>query len=389
MSNSKSWKNYLFLTSILLYAIIFFLIIVPKYPNQSLTISGIFTCIITVVAYFQYGFQNYNINSIRKKIITTVLVALIIYFTIIFTLGIFTGYLHNSYSLKPMQILKHVSIPLISAVALEFFRYIFISANKDKKSWIILSTVMITLLDIIINYVKVGDSLVQIFVYLSVIVLPIIFRNALLSYITYQTGYEACILYIIPITLYKFFVPVLPDLGNYLTCVVNITLPSMIFIYIARMINDFLNDNESSVKIVKVLLLDIPLVIIFTILVGLVSGYFSYHLVGVEESNLGPKINRGDAVMLYRNIKEKDLHVGDIIAYRTTEKIIIDRIANIKEEKGEINYYFVTQKNEGEEDSYRIMHIEDIMGKYKFRISKIAWPTIKFKEFIQGDVNEN
>lgn len=388
MKGNKSIKNYLFLTSILIYSIIFFLVIVPHYPNQSLNISGIFTCVSALIGYFVYGFQKYNINSIRKKVINTVIIALVFYFTIIFTLGIFTGYVKNSYSLQPLTVLKHIFIPLISAVALELFRYIFISANKDKKSWIVLATVMISLLDVIINYVKVGDSLVQLFVYLSVIVLPIIFRNALLSYITYQTGYEACLIYIIPITLFKFFVPVLPDLGNYLTCIVNITLSAMIFIYTARMINDFLNDNESSVKIIKVLLLDIPLVIIFTILVGLVSGYFSYHLIGVEESNLSPKINRGDAVMLYRNITEKDLHVGDIIAYRTPEKIIIDRIANIKEDNGSRNYYFIMEKNEGEEDSYRIMHIEDIMGKYKFRIRKIAWPTIKFKEFIKGDVNE-
>ena len=162
----------------------------------------------------------------------------------------------------------------------------------------------------------------------------------------------------------------------------------MIFIYAARMINDFLNESESKLKVMKIVLIDIPIVIVFTVLVGLVSGYFSYHLIGVEESNISPKINKGDAVMLYRNIDKTDLHVGDIIAYKSDDKIIIDKIANIKEEKDEIKYYFIKEKNEGAEDSYRIMNIDDIMGKYKFRIEKIAWPTIKFKQFIRGDVNE-
>lgn len=388
MTNKKSLKNYVLLLSLFIYALIFFLLIVSHAPNYALTISGMVVCVATIAAYFCYGFQSYGLNEIRKKIIIEVLIGVVAYFTITYGLGMFTGFLKNSYSLRMGAIIKHSFIPLVAAVALEFFRYMFISSNRDSKGWIVVGTIIITLMDVILNYITFGSSLVEVFVYLSVIVLPIIFRNAFLSYVSYQVGYEACLVYIIPITLYKFFVPVLPDLGNYLTCITGITLPSMLFIYGARMITEFLDGKENKLKVMKVVLIDMPLVIFFTVLVGLVSGYFTYHLVGVEESNISPKINKGDAVMLYRNFDKSDLHIGDIIAYKSDDKIIIDRIANIKEENKVLKYYFIKEKNEDAEDSYRVMNIDDIMGKYIFRIKKIAWPTIKFKNFIRGDVNE-
>lgn len=388
MTNKKSLKNYIILLSLFIYSLIFFILIVSKVPNYALTISGMVVCVTAIAAYFCYGFQKYSINEIRKKVIFEVLIGIVLYFTITYGLGMFTGFLKNSYSLRVDAIFKHTFIPLVSAVALEFFRYMFISSNKDSKGWIVVGTIIITLIDVVLNFVHFNSTLAETFVFLSVIVLPIIFRNAFLSYISYQTGYEGCLVYIIPITIYKFFVPVLPDLGNYLTCITGITLPAMLFIYAARMITEFLNDKESKTKVIKVVLVDIPLIIVFTVLVGLVSGYFRYHLVGVEESNIAPKIKRGDAVMLYRDIDKNDLHIGDIIAYKSDNKIIIDRIANIKEEGNSIKYYFVIEKTEGEEDKYRVMNIDDIMGKYKFSIRKIAWPTIKFKEFIRGDVNE-
>ena len=389
MSNKKSLKNYLLLLAIFVYVLIYFLLIVKFIPNYSSLITGVFTCLITFAAYYCFGFQKYSINEVRKKVIYETVIGIIIYFSLIYILGIFTGYLKSSYSLDLFSILKHIFIPLVSVVALEFFRYIFVSSNRDSKGWVISSTLVIILLDTVINYVKVGPELVHFFIYASTIVLPIIFKNIFLSYTSYQTGYHSCLIYVIPLSIYQYLVPMIPDIGNYLTCIIGVTLPSMLFVYEARIINEFLNEEESKFKPLKILLIDVPIVIAFTIFIGLISGFFAYHLIGVEKSNISPVISRGDAVMLYRNIKESDLKSGDIIAYRGEKEIIIDRIADVKEKDGEKVYYFVVEKNEGAEDTYRTMNIDEIMGKYNnFKIRKIAWPTIKFKEFIKGDVNE-
>jgi len=388
MEEKKGVKNYGIILSILIYALVYFLVIVKQIPNYAAIINGLFICVVTFVGYLLYGFQKYSLNEIRKKINKEVIISLVVYFTIINILGIFTGFLKNSYSLEIISILKHTIIPLVSVVALEFFRYMYVTSNKDSIPKVMLGTIAIMLLDVAISYYNFGSSLVAIFVFLSVTVLPIIFKNAVLSYLTYHVGYHAGLLYVIPLAIYKYFVPVLPDLGNYLTCIVNITLPSMIFIYASRMINDFLNEKENKLNIFRIMLLDIPLVFIFTVFVGLISGYFSYHLIGVNTSAISPRVERGDAAMIFKDYKYEDIKKGDVIAYKGDHDYIIDVIADKKRDGEKVTLYIKTEINEGEEDTLREITEDEIVGIYKFRIRKIAYPTIWFREFIRGDANE-
>ena len=388
MEEKKGVKNYGIILGILVYALFYFLLIARQIPNYAAIINGIFICIVTFAAYILYGFQKYSLNDIRKKTIKEVGIALIVYFTIINILGVFTGYLKNSYSLEIIPIIKHTIVPLISVVALELFRYMYVSSNKDSIPRVLFGTLAIIVLDVTISYYNFGSSLVDLFVFLSVIVLPIIFKNAVLSYLSYHVGYHTGLLYVIPLALYKYFVPVIPDLGNYLTCIVNITLPSMIFIYASRMINDYLNEKENKLNILRIMLLDIPLVFIFTIFVGLISGYFSYHLIGVNTSAISPRVERGDAAMIFKDYKYEDIKKGDVIAYKGEHDYIIDVIADKKKDGDKVTLYIKTEINEGEDDTLREITDEEIVGIYKFRIRKIAYPTIWFREFIRGDANE-
>ena len=385
MSNKRRLKDYLILTAIFVYSIVYFLFIVKKIPNYAMTINGLFICVISFVSYLCYGFQKYSINKLRKNVIIETIVAIFLYFTIIYTLGIFTGFLKNAYSLNILSIIKHITIPLITVIALEMFRYIFISSNRDSFKMITLGTIAIMLFDIVLCYNEVGNSLLEMFIYLTVVIIPIIFKNAVLSYVNYQTGYESCLIYTIPLCLYKYFVPVFPDLGNYLTCIVNITLPSMIFIYTARIITEYLAESENNLKVVKRVLIDIPLIFIFTIFVGLISGYFTYHLIGVNTSAIKPQVNRGDAVMIHKDVRFEEINAGDIIAYRSGKDIVIDKIIDRQDTEDGVKIYIRDIVNEEKEDENKELTKEEFIGIYKFRIPKIAFPTIWFKDFIGGD----
>ncbi len=387
MTSTRIIKNHFLLLVMFVYVILYFALVVNYLPNYSTAINGLFISTITFVAYMLNGFQKYSINKIRKKVIIEVAIAVVVYFTSIYFLGVFTGFLKNSYSMGFTSIIKNMIIPLISIVALELFRYIYVSNNNDSIFKVILGTCVIILFDIVLNYYVFGSSLYDLFIFISVTVIPIIFKNMLLSYLAYHTGYHACLMYVIPLSIYKFCVPVLPDLGNYLTCVVNITLPAMIFIYAARMIAEFLNDSESKIKPLKIGLVDIPLIIIFTMLIAVVSGFFKFHLIGVNTSAISPTVDRGDAVMIFKDIKPDDLEPGDIVALKGKDEYIIDRISDKKVEGNTVKLYVTTEVNEDDEDTYRLLSEDEILGVYRFRIKKIAYPTIWFKEFLRGDKN--
>ena len=160
----------------------------------------------------------------------------------------------------------------------------------------------------------------------------------------------------------------------------GIILPSMIFIYSSRTISEFLKGKESKFKTLRTFIIDIPLVVAFSIFIGLISGYFNYHLIGVNTSAISPKVKRGDAVMLYKNITIEDLNKDDIIAYKSGNEIIVDIVA----EKSEDGILIKAAKVSNSEYTYTKLNADDIIGIYKFKIDKIAYPTIWFKDFIKG-----
>ena len=380
MSSKRNLKNNAFLLTICAYCLIYFLLIVKYIPNQAATINGVFISVIAFIAYMVYGFQKIEFNKLRKKITFEVVISIFVYFTVIFGLGIFTGFLKNSYSLNILSILKHIFIPIITLVSIELFRYIFISSNKDSLPWIFGMTIAIILFDIAFSYRIFEFTPNEVFLFVSVTIVPILFKNSVLSYLSYQTGYHSCLIYVIPLGLYKYFVPVLPDIGDYLTCISGIVLPSMIFFYSSRSISEFYRGKKSKFKALRICLIDIPFILAISIFIGLISGYFNYHLIGVNTSAISPTVKRGDAVMIYKDIKISDIKKGDIIAYKNNNNIIVDKV----EETEKDGVLIKSNKNSDTDFTYTKLTSNDIIGIYKFKIDKIAYPTIWFKDLLKG-----
>lgn len=395
MSDSRKRNNTIILGAIFVYVFAYFLLIFRLVPNYATIINGIFTLVLTVSAYFMYGFQHCGLNQTRKKVILQVFIGLIIYFALIYILGLSAGFMKNAYSLRLSSIVKNAFLPVLSMIALELFRYIFVSANKDSKETIIYVTIAAILLDIVLNYYGIQGSLAAIFVYLTVKVLPIIFKNIVMTYLTYQVGFHPCVLYVIPVSLFKYVLPYIPNLGNYLYSVIDISLPSLIYIFTSKTIRDELSEKESLWEYIKIYVFIIPITIIFSVVIGLVSGIFNYHLIGINTSAVSPKIKRGDAVMIYKNIKYETYKEGDIIVYKSDNKMVIDEIAKKdKDENGNVSLYVmddITIKENDEVDyKYKYIGKDILVGRYdNFKIAKIAYPTIWFNDFIKGDVHEN
>ena len=397
----KKNKNLLYSLPILIYAIIYFLIIVRFIPKLAPLLSCLFIAGLTLFHYKEYKLpENKNNNKLSKKIHTKsiiyIAVGIFIYLTLIYLLGLVTGYRMSAYAHSPLKILKRAFLPFLTISILEIYRYISINKCSDKKTYII-ETILIIIFDIVIHYYRLEGTLVSIFVFLTVIVLPIILKNILLNYISKNIGVRPCLLYVIPLGIYSYFVPVYPDLGNYLTCIVNMTLPSFIYIYLGRMIAEEneveqLEDKEEKKIVFKILrvVLDTILIFIFTVFISLISGYFPYQLVGVDTSYISPAVDRGDAIILYKNLSFDDYDTGNIIAYKNGKKIIIDIIA--KTDLDDLGYHHLYVKKEikdGKVVKYREITEDNLIGIYNnFKVKKIAYPTIKFKEFIKGDVNE-
>ena len=121
--------------------------------------------------------------------------------------------------------------------------------------------------------------------------------------------------------------------------------------------------------------------------VALISKYFNYQLIGVDTSAISPTVDRGDAALVYKKLKLEDLKEGDIIAYQPGKYIIIDRVYSTNDRAVQIKTE-IEKSNDEENVKTRNLSEEEFIGKYKFRVRYVAYPTIWVKDYLEGDPNE-
>lgn len=178
--------------------------------------------------------------------------------------------------------------------------------------------------------------------------------------------------------------PFTPDLGDYLTSVTGILLPTMVYMYSARFVDvtqietiEEKNANKKSVRWG-----DIPVLIFIVILVGLISGKFKYSIIGVGSESMSPTILKGDAVV-YEKVKSiDDLKIGDILVFKSESKMIIHRYTEKKEDKGTV--YIITKGDANNSSDNLNLTINEVEGKVKFKIKYLAYPSLWLKEMVEN-----
>ena len=133
-------------------------------------------------------------------------------------------------------------------------------------------------------------------------------------------------------------------------------------------------------KMVKSLIY-IPVFVFLVILVMLVSGIFTHKLIAIGSNSMSPIYERGDAV-IYKKIDAKDLMVGEIIAFKKSERIVTHRIVKITK-RG--NSYIINTKGDANNapDAWEVKDSE-VLGVVNYSIKYIGYPTLWFNDIYTG-----
>lgn len=355
----------------------FFLL--KNYLKYAEFISAAFMILITSLSIYLYGFKKSRNTKLEKEVVSISRIVIIIYFVIIYGIGVFAGFLKNAYSLKFFGILNNIFSPIIIAICIELLRYIFLEANKNHNKSIVLITIAIILLDLSIN-MRVLDfsSKSEIFKIITSMGLPIIIKNIVFTYVSNHIGYKIPIIYRLFVDMYIFIVPILPNISEYIISVLGICIPFTLYLLSNRLIE--LNEKgiEYNYRKKAFSLTDVPFILLIIILAYLISGYFKYSIIGIGSESMTGKINKGDAVIVMKVKSEKDFKKGDIITYEYNGKTIVHRLVEIKEENGKKKY--ITKGDANITEDNVDLYIDDIKGVVKLRFPYIAYPSILLSE---------
>ena len=126
----------------------------------------------------------------------------------------------------------------------------------------------------------------------------------------------------------------------------------------------------------------VPLIIcsiLTIIIVYFTSGYFRYMAVAIASGSMSSKIEKGDVVIVKKMSDKYDtIKVGDIIAYKYGEAIIVHRVDKRIAVDGK--YYFYTKGDANPKiDDYAVKE-NMIIGKVSIKIPYIGLPTVWLSE---------
>lgn len=306
----------------------------------------------------------------------------IIYLILTYTIGLFVGFYRNGYSLKILSILRNV-IPIIFIIILEeLIRYNLIKKGSRNKLILVLVVVITTTMDL--TLITKGFKLSvprELLNYLLIYLIPFLAKNICLTYMSFKVGYKGPMLYRFVMELSLYFLPIFPNLGDYINTVSKIILAVILIFSVYKFYAATGKpENHRSFPLRRMIIL---LLGFFTLLlVTLNSGWFKYYTFTVGSNSMSPAINKGDVIVVekLKNNELELIEVGDILVFQDGNRVIIHRVVNVLKINNEFFYYTKGDNNETQ-DPYPIDGT-NVIGFSKFRIPAIGTLTVWLSEVV-------
>ena len=373
--SKRKINNISILSILFLYILFYRFFLLREYLKYAEYISAAFIIVLLFISIFLLGFKKNRKSKINKDITTLVVSVIILFFALTYALGLFMGFLRNAYSLKVSSIFVNMFCPVILLIGLELFRYVIIDTNRHSKSIIIVSVILITLFDLVIN-IRIIDfaNMIEVFKIFTSQVIPIVVKSLVLSHFAYHVGYKIPIIYRIFIDLYVYVMPIIPDLGEYLQFLINVCLPFCLYLISNKMITRHKEGIQYNFSKASFTAVDGVIIFFIVALAFLASGNFNYYMLAIASESMSGTINKGDAVIIKKIDSGYNLKVGEIVNYKNNNMTIVHRLVDIVDD-GDKTYYLTKGDINSSYDNVDLER-EDISGVVKLKIPYIAYPTV-------------
>ncbi|MBR1936535.1 MAG: signal peptidase I [Bacilli bacterium] len=380
--SKRMLKNYLICFLILAYTLVYKFFIFSNFMKYSSLITASFLVVVFGLSIILLGIRKDKIGYMSQNLLRVVVLYLGLAFLIMYGLGFIIGFLRNAYSRSFTTLFDNLFAPVMVILFVEGIRYVVIWANRDKKIFLVLFSLLLAFFEIMITARSVDySSLASVFSLFATIILPVIIKNLVMSYLCYHSGYRVPLIYRLVMDTYFIIVPILPNIGEYLNSMILIALPLLIYIHCFTLVDERTHKVEHVFETYQFSILDIPTTIVIVTLAALISGFFPHYMIGIGSSSMSPNINRGDAVIIKKINKNTKLKVGDIIAYKEDKITIVHRIHELQTYKNKEAYLTKGDANNGA-DNY-IVPRDHVKGVIKLRVPFIAYPTIWLSEMFK------
>lgn len=311
----------------------------------------------------------------KVDIIRYVIIAILAYVLVYFISGIFTGFGKSPYITSFAAILYNLYTTGVIVFCEEYIRFKLINnvSAKEKKIIFILIVVSFTFFDINISSLFNGKNIYFIAKNIFSILLPVVVKNILFTYLSKVTNFVPSFLYAISMYLVLWIPPILPNSPWVLNAILDTMFPLILFIYCRYYIYKVDRFHLKKLEPFNPRGM-IPLSIALILVIWFALGIFPIRPVGVATGSMEPNIHIGDMVIVDQNVTSNDIEVGNIIQYQLEKYTVIHRVVKKYQKDGYT--YFVTKGDYNRNNDLKPVEESQLRGKVIYRIPYIALPTI-------------
>lgn len=372
-------KSIVFFEFIIFSFLLFYkFFILDKFLDYYLTVGAISWVLLLVLASKLIGYRKDN-NICKTNAIQITIIGLLMFILFTYLSGLFFGFNRSAYAFGPNLLISTVIPVGVGIVCQEYIRWMIAFKSRLDRLPIIIITILFTLFDVIISYNSSISSNEQIFIFISTLCVASAARNAFASYVCYRVSYVPGLILRLFMGLYIYLLPIFPDYGNYVSSVLGIIIPYIIYMFISKMVQRAEKDRPSPIK-KGMWYINIPLIVGIFFIVSLVGGLFKYQIIAIGSGSMEPVIYRGDAVIFEKNVDPKLLSEGEVIMFKSDGKIIAHRIIEIIHVDDKYSFKTKGDNNNNEDDT--LVTEEDLVGSVKLNIKYIGYPSLWFQEIL-------
>lgn len=326
-------------------------------------------------------------QKMRNKydITQSIVIIVIIYCMIYFSLGLVFGYERSPYSHEVVAILKNLWTFISVIVFQEFTRYQLVKLSPKKIGYYALITALFIIAEIDFwNFSGNFSNNVEFFKYMSQTIVPLIVTNCLFTYLSIMSANLPATIYRCLLMLMTILLPIFPALNWLIKAMMEIVLVIIASLYVnyvdiksSRIMTRRQVKKESVVSY-------IPFVIALVVLVCFISGTFKYQPIAVLSNSMLPTFARGDAVIM-KKIDKKDLKKlkkGTILYYSKEGRLIVHRIVSVKHtDDGKVEA--TTKGDNNNANDPWVITEDDMIGTVSFMIPYIGYPSVWVNELLK------
>ncbi len=371
-------KSYFKLILFSLVLIILFLVNCFIFHFLTQNLLNIFLLFLIGITYFIFGFEK-DRHRYQKDIILELTILMISFFLLYYLVGIFIGFAKTSNYFNILS-LKNIIIPIIFYhVEKEFLRYQLLRKTSLSKALTTLIILLFIVMDSVIPMSSHSFGFTrEIFLVFALNIMPSITENIFCTFLSKNFGYLPSIFYLLVMRLSQYFLPIIPNPNEYLYSIIFFLYPLVMM----RLVKNYLKISKTENTSLdyskgKYYFLGYGFAIIMlTILVYFVSGYFRYYTIAIASGSMEDTIDKGDVVVVDKEYQT--IGKNDILAYRHDNKVVVHRVYKMIDTGSEKFIYTKGDANSNF-DQYKVTE-DMIIGVVKVKIPLIGYPTVLLNE---------